>query len=305
MIYGILFVESPRKEIVYYQWIPLVLFLQAILFFLPSMFWAALNHSVGMDMNAIVKTCKNIDNIDPCYRDKVTKYLAQHFDRYVHYSRQISTTQCAAVKAKMADLGCICGKRYGNYLVVVYLFIKMLYIGNVILQLYLLNYFLGTDYVMYGFEVMRDLSQSGTYKESPRFPRVTLCDFNVRSFGKTKPHTVQCTLPINLFNEKIFIWVWFWLTLVGVANVVSFTSWMWVMFARNRRAYIKRYLKSFDKFDKKTGKIKIGAFCERYLRVDGYFILQMISKNSSELVVGELITLLWVNFDRKTQHLNV
>ena len=67
--------EAPRKEIVYYQWVPLVLFAQALMFYCPCIHWATLNRSIGMDMNKIVKTCRDIEYLNPEARDKTTKYL--------------------------------------------------------------------------------------------------------------------------------------------------------------------------------------------------------------------------------------
>ena len=42
---------------------------------------------------------------------------------------------------------------HGNYLVVVYLFVKLLYLVNIAAQLLLLDMFLGTPFHAYGFEV--------------------------------------------------------------------------------------------------------------------------------------------------------
>ena len=38
--------------------------------------------------------------------------------------------------------------------------------------------------------------------------------------------TVQCVLPINLFNEKIFIFIWFWLFAMAVVSLVSIVHWL-------------------------------------------------------------------------------
>ena len=48
---------------------------------------------------------------------------------------------------------CTYNSCHGNYLVVVYLFVKLLYLINVAAQLFLLDMFLGTPFHAYGFEV--------------------------------------------------------------------------------------------------------------------------------------------------------
>lgn len=289
---------AQRKEIVYYQWVPLVLFLQALMFYTPCIQWVALNRSIGMDMNKIVKTCRDIEFLNPENRDKTMQYLVKHIDRSLQYSREISSGGCNRCKSRLATIGCYCGKRYGNFLIIVYLMTKLLYVANVIAQMYMMNHFLGTDYHVYGIEILQDIADTGTYKESRRFPRVTLCDFEVRALGKNTPHTVQCTLPINLFNEKIFIFVWFWLAFMGIIDILSMLSWLWIFFTTNRRSYIRKYLKVFEKYNKSTDRDRLIAFCDKYLRQDGHFVLRMIGKNTNEVVVGEMIDSLWDHFGK-------
>ena len=290
--------EANRKEIVYYQWVPFVFCAQAFLFYVPYNIWSSLNRSNGMDMHKIVQTCKNIEYLDPEARDKTTKFLVKHMDRSLLHTKQIQTGDCVNLKLRLAELGCFCGKRYGNYLIIVYLAIKLLYVGNVVLQLYMLNHFLGTDYTIYGIEILRDVSRTGSFKESRRFPRVTLCDFEERALGSNIPRTIQCALPINLFNEKVFIFVWFWLVLIGVLNLLSFFSWLWIMFATNRRGFVKKRLKIVEKYKRDEDRGRLTVFCNKYLRQDGHFVLQMIGKNTNEVVVGEMIAALWDHFKR-------
>ena len=44
------------------------------------------------------------------------------------------------------------GKRYGNYLMVLFVFCRILFTLNSIIQLFILNHFLGNDYILLGFE---------------------------------------------------------------------------------------------------------------------------------------------------------
>jgi len=77
-----------------------------------------------------------------------------------------------------------------------------------------------------------------------RFPTVTLCDFGVRQMGTVHSHTLQCVLPINLFNEKIYAFLWFWFVVVAVVVSFSIVRWSWTVGFRTKRIiYIRRYLK--------------------------------------------------------------
>jgi len=51
------------------------------------------------------------------------------------------------------------GKFLGNYLVILYLFIKMLYIANCLGQLFLISVLLGRNYYIYGATIFRDIIQ--------------------------------------------------------------------------------------------------------------------------------------------------
>lgn len=113
-----------------------------------------------------------------------------------------------------------------SYVTSCYLLVKSLNIINTGVQFYLLNIFLRTgNYSFYGYDAIRDILNQTSWEESGKFPRVTLCDFEVRQMGNIQPFTVQCVLIINVFNEKIFTMLWFWYSLLLLVSLASLIYW--------------------------------------------------------------------------------
>ena len=59
------------------------------------------------------------------------------------------------------------GRFLGNYIVVLYLITKMIYVGNTIFQVYLISGLLGKDFWFYGFQFMYFLFQGEGWTSLP------------------------------------------------------------------------------------------------------------------------------------------
>ena len=93
--------------------------------------------------------------------------------------------------ARFSKIMCITkGKRYGNYLLALFVFVKLLYTLNSIMQLFILNHFLGNDYWLLGVEVFGKIWYGDDWTQLKRFPRVTMCDFRIREVGIVHRYTV-------------------------------------------------------------------------------------------------------------------
>ncbi|ELU10683.1 hypothetical protein CAPTEDRAFT_99758 [Capitella teleta] len=292
--------HEPKARLSYYQWVPMILLCQALLFYMPCMLWRFLNNKSGVDVNSVVEASMTLQHTAYAdSRDKTVRFMAKHMDRYLGSTRDARRTGCGScLRLRMTRTCCLfCGRRYGNYLVLLYLIVKVFYLGNAVGQLFLLNAFLGTNYHAYGYEVLIRLIRNQDWTSVERFPRVTLCDFNIRNLGNIHRHTVQCVLPINLFNEKIYIFVWFWFVFVALANIVSLVTWLARAVLRvDQVRYVRQHLRALDKIDKKTDRRLVSRFVSRYLRQDGILVLRIIGINANELVVADLLAELWNQF---------
>ena len=113
----------------------------SVLFYIPSVLWHAFATKTGFDIANLVKTLHSMEQLNPDIRDRTLRYIAKHIDRALEIQREMGTGFFSQFK-RILRRHCpffIIGRAQGNYLTFVYLFVKLLYITNVIGQLFLLN----------------------------------------------------------------------------------------------------------------------------------------------------------------------
>jgi len=165
-----------------------------------------------------------------------------------------------------------------------------------------LNSFFGFQYYSYGFDFLRKLIIGEDYSRIDlAFPRITFCDFKIRNLGDNiHQHSVQCALPINLFNEKFFILLWFWLIVLAILTLCNLLSWLKLLAPGYRKKLIAKYLKSHKKLgsgDKESEMFD--TFVNNHLHLDGAFIIAIIRRNSNYLSTSEIVCALWSKFGRE------
>ncbi|GMT03262.1 hypothetical protein PENTCL1PPCAC_25436, partial [Pristionchus entomophagus] len=69
-----------------------------------------------------------------------------------------------------------------------------------------------------------------------------MCDFEVRVMGNVQRYSIQCVLIVNMFNEKVFLFLYWWIILVGLLTLIdSLTHFITMKMPSRRQRFVKRY----------------------------------------------------------------
>lgn len=296
----------------------------ALCFYFPRMIWRSLNNKSGLDIEKLVAAALKQEQADqPAERQKTIDYIANSIRVYIENRYTSPTPQNYHAKNMPKRfwyrLTFWRHRHLSSFIVILFTFVKLLFLINSLVQIFLLNAFLGNDYHLFGFEVIDKFARGLDWGESKRFPRVTLCDFHIREIGIVHRYTVQCVLPINLFNEKIFLILWFWILLLAMFNLGDFISWL-IRSIRvdSRSAYVHRKLAMNsalnEPLDNVTDMEQIRSaekgftrdFVRYYLQEDGCFALRLLARNGQDIIVGDVVDQLYKHYRtiREQEHVN-
>jgi hypothetical protein len=88
--------------------------------------------------------------------------------------------------------------------------------------MFLIDSFLGGEFFTYGIKVLElsQMDQENRYDPMVAvFPRVTKCTFHkFGPSGTIQAHDALCILALNILNEKIYIFLWFWFIILAILS---------------------------------------------------------------------------------------
>jgi hypothetical protein len=197
-----------------------------------------------------------------------------------------------------------CLQRLGSYSIVAkYFLIKIAYIANSVAVFWFMNLFLKFDsgFVLYGWRVINALVQDNVADmnalwESKYFPRAVTCKLKVRQQDEIYPEfSFNCGLPANVFNEKIFMVLWTWFTIVLVFNLYGLFKWFHRLVQRKRILvdYMGCILQS-NAFNSQNALVD--SFLDDYVSIDGFFAFEMIRVNTGNVCTRRLVECLWKTY---------
>lgn len=127
--------DLQSHKILYYQWVPFIFMLQALMFYFPNLIWRILNSSSGFDLNGYIQALKK-DESD-LKNSPAVKYVTHHIETCFEFRK--SYQHRGSMKKFMQKSVGLKFLNSGFYLTICYLFTKFMYLFFVFLQLYLIN----------------------------------------------------------------------------------------------------------------------------------------------------------------------
>lgn len=230
----------------YYQWVPFVLFFQGLMFYVPHWIWKNLEDG---KMRMITEGLRGMITIPEDYRKERQNRIVQYF---------------------IDSLNSHNGYSFG------YFFCECLNFINVLVNIFMVDKFLGGAFMTYGTEVIKFSNMNQEHRYDPMieiFPRLTKCTFHkFGPGGSPQRHDTLCVLALNILNEKIYIFLWFWFIILAVMSAAALLySFVLISMPTTREHVLKR------RYRDATGKEIEGLV--RSIDIGDFLILHLLGQN--------------------------
>uniref|UniRef100_A0A915CM75 Innexin n=1 Tax=Ditylenchus dipsaci TaxID=166011 RepID=A0A915CM75_9BILA len=111
-----------------------------------------------------------------------------------------------------------------------YLLYTLIQACNATLMFLWLNQLIDSPmYSWSGPSILVDLYNGLNWKDTGHFPRITHCDFTRRKLASVHTETVLCVLTLNIYYEKLLLFLWFWMLFVAIVSWFNCITWARIM----------------------------------------------------------------------------
>ncbi|XP_071546702.1 innexin inx1-like [Panulirus ornatus] len=171
--------EAENRRHAYYQWVPMVLVLQAVIYYFPIWIWHRIDKGFfeaticHLDKVHIGDISKNIESS--------SQYFASSLTTHRSYGLGFLLCECLTCAISMGNL-------------------------------FFTNTFLGGEFFQFGPAALKYLGSDATDPNNPLneiFPKVAKCTWHkFGASGTIQKFDSMCVLPLNIVNEKTYIFLW-------------------------------------------------------------------------------------------------
>uniref|UniRef100_A0A1L8E348 Innexin n=1 Tax=Nyssomyia neivai TaxID=330878 RepID=A0A1L8E348_9DIPT len=262
--------EDAKKYYTYYQWVCFVLFFQAVACYTPKFLWdsfeGGLLRTIVMGLNLGI--CREEEK--KAKKKVLIEYMLQHLKRHKLYA--------------IRYWGC-----------------EFLCFVNIVIQLWLMNKFFDGEFLSYGLRVMRLSETPQENRFDPMvyvFPRVTKCIFHkYGASGSIQKHDSLCILPLNIVNEKTYIFIWFWYIILAILLVGLIIYRVMIMTMPALRA---RILNARNRMVPR----EVAKSISNKVDIGDWWIIYMLGRNLDPIIFKDVLTELTKNIESSKREKN-
>ena len=200
--------EEVTTTLTYYQWVMFTLFFQAGLFYIPKRIWMIGEKGMIKDLIPNDLVYEATDPRMPYFPKPRGVLKDDTIESHVNKIRDYLLTFYGRPGVN----------RHKRYLTR-FLFCEILCFAVIVFNIAFIDMFLGGMFTTYGNMVWEISEMDPEDRKDPMnlvFPKVAKCDFYRQGpSGTMQNRDALCVLPVNIFNEKIYIFLWFWLVNLG------------------------------------------------------------------------------------------
>ena len=276
---------SSSRKINYYQWFVVMLILQIACFKIPNRIWNYFSTmTTRMNLEEFIcqvdETRKEMDALK--YMERVNN-AAQEIDRTLIGCKNYNNRSSLSNRVPILK---------NNRLTLIYIFVKLIYIVNVIGQLFFMYKF------MFDYQVFPSLTFQNRPGQVDRiFPRNVFCYIsNIIGENTANAYAGQCILYLNMYNQVVYSLLYYWFMFVSVITVLSVPLFIFRTVRFGARLDLIRHLLTVSKFYTNEDEPMVKKFMTNYLGCDGVFLIKKLNDNINRHVASDVLTILFNDY---------
>nr|AFJ24866.1 innexin-1 [Schmidtea mediterranea] len=272
------------RKINYYQWVPFVLGLQAALLYIPYVFWECLIYNrLGTNLQFLIDLARKASlDFGESRQRKISQMAGSIF--ILLTTRKKKSEKAIGLLSKFPI--------YKMEIVFHYLLLKVISIVMICSQFVIMEKLLNMNgkHKLFGITVLQDLLNGRYWDVTNLFPRMAFCrvPFKMQNTNVVNI-TTQCSLSINLINEKIFLFLWWWFSLIASLQIISLFIWVARCLSSDRRVRFINHSAQISRSFPSHSEHLIKQFDRNLISIDGIFLIHMTRINCGDLICNELI----------------
>lgn len=239
----------------YYQWVCFVLFVQAAAFYVPRYLWKL-------------------------WESGKVEAVVMHLDVGVGFEPDLTLKKQAIVDYLYQSSG------HHDWYAARYYLCEVLSFVNVVAQMFLLDAFFEGEFMRYGLNVLEFTQLDQDSRLDPMikiFPRVTKCKFyKYGPSANIETIDALCLLPLNIINEKIYIFLWFWFVFLAILTFLMLMFGLIIIACPSVRVYMLNL------------RFRISQLNHLYIivrksTIGDWFLLYLLGKNMDSYILKDIV----------------